>query len=282
VLVLVAASLVGIAALMVRSEKLTSQELAPELPAEKLPESTGVEPSIQAGQPLRLVLDLRHAAFEIARGEKLHVEASYPEGSYELVEQLERGENGENVYRVTFGRTGSGLLAGLKQLLGGQEPKVRIEVPADVPIALETDLGSGALEGDLGGLWLTSARIHGSQGGIDVTFSDPLREPMERLDVKASMAGFKLSGVGNASPAEFSVDVSMAGAEIDMRGPWSRDARVSIESHMAGTMVRLPRNVRILGIDHGEPRVEAEPEIPLPTLTFEVSTDDRGDLEFVD
>jgi hypothetical protein len=277
--IVVVASLVGIAALTVRSEKVTSRELAPELPP--APEPSTAEPSLPAGAPLRLVLDVHGAGFEIRRGEKLHVEASYPEGSYELTEQLEHGENGETVYRVTFRGKGSGLFAALRQMLGGEAPKGVIEIPADIPIALEADLGRGGIEADLGGLWLTSANIKVSQGGFALGFSDPLREPMERLDVKASMGGFNIGDVGNASPAEVAIDVSMGGGEIDLGGRWSRDANVSLDLRMGGGRVRVPSNVRVLGIDRGgAPSVEPKPEVALPTLTFQVKADDPDDLVF--
>ena len=282
--ILVAASLVGFAALMVRSEKVTSQELAPELPKEPEPsaaEPSAPEPSLTGGAPLRLVLDLHGAGFEIDRGEELHVEASYPEGSYELTEQLERGDDGENVYRVTFRGKGSGLMAALRQMLGGEKPKCRVEIPPDVPIALEADIGTGGIQADLGGLWITSAKVEVSQGGFALDFSEPLREPMQRLDVKASMGGFNLSSVGNASPAEVAIGVSMGGGEIDLGGAWSRDSNIKIDLRMGGGRVRVPKDVRVLGLDRGErPTVEPRPEVPLPTLTFQVTADDPDDLVF--
>jgi hypothetical protein len=281
-LVLIAAVLVGIAALMARTDQVTSRELAPELsPGEVEAPGGGVE-AVPPGGAVRVILDLQHAGFEVARGERLRVDARYSESAYELTEKLEDGPVGETLYRVTFRRKGSGLLTGLKELLGGEQPRVRIELPPDRPIALDIDVTRGAMEADLGGLWLTSTRIHGSQGAVQVGFRDPLRAPMERFEVDASMAGVELSGVGNASPADVDVSISMAGAEVDLRGSWSQDARIAIDSRMAGTVVRLPRDVRIVGLDQGEPRIEPDREVPLPTLTFEVSRDTRGELQFVD
>ena len=36
----------------------------------------------------------------------------------------------------------------------------------------------------------------------------------------------------------------------------------------------------LVGVDEGRPGIEAEREVALPTLTFEISTDDRGELKF--
>jgi len=281
-LVLVVAVMVAIAALMARTDTVTPHQIEPELPSRESWSTGGAVEALPPDAPVRVVLDLQHAGFRLDRGEALRVHARYSEKDYELVERLDQGSGGETVYRVTFRRKGTGLLTGLKELIGGEQPRVQIELPPDVPIALEIDLGRGALDADLGGLWLTSARIRGNQGGVQVDFSDPLRAPMERLEVDASMAGLQLGGVGNASPADLDVEVSMAGAELDLSGPWSRDARIAIDSRMAGTVVRLPHDVRIVGIDQGETRVAPEREVELPTLTFDVKSDSRGEIRFID
>jgi hypothetical protein len=73
----------------------------------------------------------------------------------------------------------------------------------------------------------------------------------------------------------------MGGGELDLGGAWSRDANVSIDLKMGGGRVRVPGNVRVLGIDRGgAPRVEPKPEVALPTLTFQVKADDPDDLVF--
>jgi hypothetical protein len=281
-LVVVAGSLVGIAALMARSENVVSRELRQDLPAAPSAATGEIVEALAAGTPVRVLLDLQHAEFEIDRGDELRVDARYVEGAYELIEKLDRLPEGEIVYRVEFRRTGSGLLTGLREFLGGTQAKLRVELPADARIDLEVRLGRGALQCDLGGLWLGSALIAVSQGGAQVDFGEPLRAPMERLEVDLSMGGLELAGVGHASPAEFTLNVSMGGANVDLRGPWSRDARIAIDTRMAATVVQLPDDVRIVGLDRGGPQVRPEREVELPTLTFEVSEDDRGELQFVD
>ncbi len=105
---------------------------------------------------------------------------------------------------------------------------------------------------------------------------------MERLVLDFSMGGGQMTGIGNASPAALDVEFSMGGAELDLRGQWLRDSMISIDTSMSGAVVRLPRDVLIEGIDRGGLTVEGEGETRPPKLTFEVTTDDRGDLQFID
>lgn len=88
--------------------------------------------------------------------------------------------------------------------------------------------------------------------------------------------------IGNASPAVLDLELSMGGAEIDLRGNWIQDATIHLDTRMGGALVRLPREVLIEGIDREGLTVEESAETRPPKLTFQISDDDRGDVEFID
>jgi hypothetical protein len=281
--VLVVVTVTGLAALKAREEKITERQLSPEISVPETPRSEAVE--IQTRGQGRVVLNLWHAEFEIHpadAGESLHVEATYDENSYELLEQFDAGDESGWVYEVTFRRTGSWLMTGLKQFFSKSSPKVVIFLPPDVKIDLEIDAQQGSLVSDLGGLWIGSAELGLKQGALQLTFDEPLREPMERLAIDFSMGGGEMGSIGNASPANLDLDISMGGAEIDLRGPWSQDAAIRLKTRMSGALVRLPRDVLIEGIEGKGLTVEEPTEIRPPKLVFEIDADDRGDLEFID
>jgi hypothetical protein len=121
-----------------------------------------------------------------------------------------------------------------------------------------------------------------SQGGLQIGFDEPLREPMERLAIDVSMGGGQMTMIGNASPAILDVEFSMGGAELDLRGQWVQDAMITIDTKMSGALVRLPRDVLIEGIDREGLTVEENAETRPPKLIFEITTDGRGELEFID
>jgi len=286
-LILFVAGMFGVAALRARNEQVTKRELRPDLPAPITTPETQPETLVELDTvvPGRVVLDLRHSGFFIAPGEPgepLRVEATFDERSYELVERFEPEADPGWVYEVTFRRKGFSLITAMKEALGGTQPEVYIFLPPDIPFALEIDGRQGAVEAELGGLWLTSAELDFNQGALEVGFSEPLRAPMEELKIEISMGAIEADSLGNASPAVLEVGFSMGGAEIDLRGQWVQDSQISIDHRMGGGIVRLPDNVLIEGLDRGGLRVEPQAEIKLPTLTFSVSSDDPDNLQFVD
>ncbi len=232
----------------------------------------------------RIRLDLAHANFDIqvARpGEPLRVEARYDVGSYEL-EQIGSDEGDANPdVEIRFRRTGSGWLAGVKEMLGGSKPKVKIYLPTGQPLNLDFELSQGGAEMDLGGLWLTTAEIRFEQGGLDLSFDTPLQAPMERLYIDGSMGGISISRVGNASPRHLEVLCSMGGMMLDLRGPWQNDADIRVDASMGGAGLRLPRDVRIEGLASGRVHVEGETELGVPVLRFETSVS-MGELEIIE
>ncbi len=291
--ILVVAGILGLAWNKANSARVEEQVLTRDLPAPE--ETPGLPPEsiaadmpdaghLAAGSPAgRVVLDLSDADFHISPGvpgEPARVEATYDLDSYKLEETLEQGEDGTWVYAVRFHREGSWSIIGiLSEMISGHSPRVTLILPPDSPIALDLDLHHGGARIDLGGLWLTSADFGVSMGGFDVRFSEPLREPIERLSIDASMGGAVFGFIGNASPRALEVSHRMGGMELDLRGRWSADARIEVSSSMGGAVVRLPLDVGIDGLDSAG-RNRTGPE-GAPTLTFVVDTE-MGELEFVD
>jgi hypothetical protein len=267
---LVVAVVVGTAWVEVKNEQPTERTLTPELPA----------PPRAEGRPLRVAMRLGSAEFRLlpARpGEPLAVDAHYDEKTYELREQLETTEAGDR-YEIDFARKTGWLTAMLRGLLGGSSPRVEIRLPLDVPLDLELELHQGGAEMELGGLWLNSAAIELSQGGLELGIGEPLREPMQSLEIHGSMGGMAVSRLGNASPRRLDVDLRMGGMELDLRGAWRADADVTIRTRQAGGDVTLPQDVHIVGVETKRLAPVEEPETPRPTLTFSISAE-QGELE---
>jgi hypothetical protein len=156
---------------------------------------------------------------------------------------------------------------------------LKLYLPRDVPIELVLKIDRGGAKLQFGGLWLTSADLEFAQAGFELGVDEPLREPMERLAIHGSMGGFEAGPLGNASPRELDVDFRMGGMDLDLRGEWVRDADVSISFGMGGGAVRLPENVRVVGIPDDKLEAPSVSEIPAPTLTFSISGN-LEDLEF--
>jgi hypothetical protein len=232
-------------------------------------------------------LNLNQTEFEVrpgAPGEPLRVDARFDSSHYTLTEEFNEGDGDQGwTYRIAFRRSsGSGLLAGLRELISRSQPRVVIVLPPDVPFDLDLSVMRGGGEVELGGLWLTNIDVEFLQGGGHVAVSEPLRSPAEQVRIGFSMGGGEVEGLGNASPRRLDIEFSMGGGDVDLRGAWSRNARISIDQSMGGASVQLPREVDIRGLDR--PGALASPgldEVPRPVLTFDVSSR-FGELEFLD
>jgi len=294
--VMVVTLVVGLAWMKASSSKPESQVLTQPVPETPAPQPTTGAPATPpsgvaatAENVGRVVLDLADAEIRIEPGppgQPIRIEASYDKSTSTLEENFEPGGEGPWTYTVTFRRTGGmGFFTRMFEGFAGKAPKVHVFLPPDVPLDLDFNLSQGESVVRLGGLWLTNANVEFSQGGIDLSIDQPLKEPIEHLAIKGSMGGGNFQGLGNASPRQLEVDFSMGGMALDLRGQWVRDADIRIQSKMGGAGVRLPTNVVIEGLEHTKgvnltpSTPQGSKEIPIPVLRFSVSSA-MGEVEF--
>ena len=286
VIVLFGGIAVGVGYLGARNTKIEPHEVARDLPrpAETAPErepTATPAPEALAQAAGRVVLDLRQATFKIEPGEpggKVRVEGNYDKKFHELEESLDEPLGHPWVYHVRFKQTGGGFF----HSVFAPKTEVTIYLPPDVPIDLEVDVQQGGAAIELGGLWLTMARVSTVQGGCEVSVSEPMHAPMDRFDFSASMGGAALKSIGNASPAAFNATVSMGGMHVDLRGAWVQDAEIGLEASMGDMDVRLPRDVTMRGLPEEEAPlgVAPEAEVKRPTLTFSVDASAQKHVKF--
>jgi hypothetical protein len=295
VVVVLAAGVAGFAWLGVQNEDVAERSFERRVPPVERPgvdepdEPSAAESERTSSVPLpegpagRVVLDLSGAEFRLRPGgpdEPLGVRAVYDLNAYRLEQEDAEADDGSWVWRVRFERSG-GWLTTVKELLGGTKPEVEIVLPPDVPIALDARVAQGALEAELGGLWLTEVEFDGSMGACVVEIDEPSPVPVERFVARGSMGGWVLSGIANLSPAELTFESEMGGSVVDLRGDWRRDAAISLRNRRGGMQLVIDREAIVTGLDgvRGAPTgIEAprDPELPVaPTLAFQVT----GDLE---
>jgi len=245
------------------------------------------QPAALARHAGRVVVDLAQGEFYLKPGEPgsgVRVKARFDQSSYRLEDSLEVLPDSTWVYTVTYRRTTSGLVALARAIMGeDQVSRVEVYLPPDVPVVLDLDIAQGGAEVELGGLWLTEAEINYSQGGFELSFSEPLREPMERLVVAGNMGGFEADRLGNASPSFLAVECRMGGGEIDLRGQWLNSADVMLEVSMGGMAVLVPDHMPVNGYDlleQARPLSGGDPEVPTPELNISVDQS-MGEIEII-
>ncbi len=271
-------ALVSVAFVRGRSEQVTLHESSRELPGMTIPGSpAGGDPSGDAATvdtDGRVILDFVVGELEVLRGElgqTAKIEAHFDSHSYELTEKLETSGS-RWTYRVTFEETSWFKDGGLRALLGGHYPTIRLWLPPDVPIALEGTFRMGGFHLELGGLWLTDIDLTLDQGALTVDFDTPLAAPVDRVSIHSTRGGLFVNRLGNTSPRLLEIDHATGALSLDLRGRWSRDSEVHISSTMSRAKVWLPVGPRIVGWPPGASFAKpTDSDVPPPTISMSVS-----------
>lgn len=214
-------------------------------------------------------------------GEGLHARAEYDSTRHRLTELFTVLPDSTWEYHLDCRQVGSSSF--LKQLFGGERnnAKVTVYLPAEVPIDLVLEGRRGGCDADLGGLWLRTGDIRFHQGGIELEFSSPLREPMESLRLQARMGGIAAKRVGNASPRALDIDCAMGGGDFDLRGAWRGDCTARATANMGGISIKVPSEMRVEGHGAMEPTLTGNTaEVPAPVLRLS-ATAKMGEVEVV-
>lgn len=278
VVVLLVATVAGLTWLSVRSTDTRSSTLVHESPDLDVDIPRDEEPTL-AGTPTKVLLELDSCEVYIepaAPGEPLSVEAHYDAHDYRLEETVDVGSPG--AYHLRFLVSSSRLITGIKQALRGGQPQLRVRLPTDRPIELKLVQRNGAAIVDLSGLHLTVAEFDIGGAILKVDADERLQGDLELLSVKGSQGGVFLESLNLMQPQRIEVDFRMGQAQLDFRGPWLADTSVDLSISMADTIVRLPREARIDGLDTGRLALPPTEELRLPTLTFSVETGTRTTL----
>lgn len=262
--VLVVGAAVGVALRQNRSSAFESRSFVADSPRDG-----------EQGPPARTRLELRaHTAGVSVKplpgGASIRIGADYDPRRHQLDVGTERDGDTE-VVTVDLRPRGSNLMALLRLKLGGDPPRLRIEVPRDVRLDIDGRLQRSYAALELGGLSLVSSRLEVEDGGVKLSFVRPLVEPMERLTLSGRRSSISVTGVGNASPRQTRVLQHIGAVDLDLRGSWKGDASVWVLGGAAGGTLWLPDNVRVVGVD--DPRIvrsRGNPEVALPTVQLTI------------
>lgn len=232
----------------------------------------------------RVRLSLGEGEFRVlpaAPGDGLHARAEFDTTVHRLTEKFSVLADSTWEYSLECRQVVSGSF--IRQIVGGgkNNAKVTVYLPPEVPIDLVLRAQRGGCEADLGGLWLTRGDIDFLQGGIELEFSSPLREPMESLSLRTRMGGIAAARVGNASPRALEVECAMGGGEVDLRGAWRGDCTARASARMGGISLKVPAEMRVEGFGAREAAALSQPtEVPAPVLRL-TATAKMGEIEVV-
>jgi hypothetical protein len=202
-------------------------------------------------------------------GTPVHVDARYDTDRYELEEHFTES-TGEWIYRIRFAPLGSSMMALLRVKIGGPLPLIRLSLPRDVKLVITGKIEGGMGSLELGGLDIESTKMRVDGGGVNLSFAEPLAEPMDWLEVTGDKGSIEVSGLGNASPQTTRIEQRFGEIDLDLRGAWVRDGSVFVGARVAGGSIWLPGNVSIEGVENRLQAVSPPRELALPQLTIEI------------
>lgn len=266
----------------------SGRDLQEHLLVRELPLSPDVTPDTVAAAeigatttPGTVVIDVTGVALNVTAAPSdgpIRIRAVYDRESEELIEHYDPGSGDGWVYRVSLHRVKDSFMGHLSAVFATGYPEFTVLLPRDTPMALELKLAQGGGAIDLGGLWLTSAAVSLTQGGMGLTISEPTPQPMERFTFAGSMGGAGLSRIGNASPAIIDVTHKMGGMDLDLRGDWRQDSEIGFTVDMSGAGLKLPDNTAIRGLEDQGIAFDESSIGAVPTLTIATQAS-NGEIE---
>lgn len=191
-------------------------------------------------------LDLAMGEFKVepsAPGEGVRIEGDYDRGTFDLEEVFTESPDGTWEYAVKL----RNKVSWLRRMWGnGQvDNALTIFLPREQPLELVGKVSTGASDLELGGLWLTQVDLELATGEHTIRFSEPSREPLDRLKLSGSFGEIKLVGIGNASPAWASLEGKFGDFDVDLAGAWRGDSQMAIGFQFGECRVRLPTTAKI-------------------------------------
>ncbi len=240
---------------------------------------------LATGHGGRVVLNLSNGDFQIRAaepGQGLRMDVVYDDALFDMTQDFKTLPDSTWSFEVGFFRTSTGMRAFLQSVFSkGPSAKVTIYLPPEVPVELVGKISQGALEGDFGGLWLSSIDLELAKGGFVLDVSQPMREPVEHLRITSSMGGMEVDNLGNASPLNLNISCKMGGGQVNLDGAWRNDCNVDLAVKMGGISVLVPPEVKVLrGNEESGTLAEANSEVEKPTLRFQVRQQ-YGEIEII-
>ncbi len=203
-----------------------------------------------AGKRLSANIFLEEGEFIIKPGppgSAIRVEGDYDAGSFDLVQDLTEGADGERIYNLSFRSRYSIVTRLLRSGFASLDNPNRLTVylPRDVPMSLNAQIRKGESEVDLGGLSLLTARLDLEMGEHTIRVSDVNPIAMDGLEVRSGMGEIELWDLGRLGAGQISFWGKMGEVELDLGRELLRDTRLYARMRMGEMTVGLPRNSEV-------------------------------------
>jgi hypothetical protein len=184
------------------------------------------------------------------------------------VESFDPGSGQGWTYQFAFDAIEGSLFDLVSSIVSDKSARIEVAVPRGAPVALQISLSQGYGRIDLGGLWLSTLELTLQLSGMDLGVSEPLTQPIERIESAATMSGITFRSLGNASPDRLEISHQMGAMELDLTGQWREDARIDVSMNMGMGDILLPSNAHVIRKGAEVDRASSSVTGALPSLTL--------------
>jgi hypothetical protein len=114
-----------------------------------------------------------------------------------------------------------------------------------VPVNLELNLGGAEAEAELGGMSITSLKIHMGLAGGKVSFSEPNQVVMEQLSLDVGLGGAAFENLGNANVSQININGGMDGIALEFGERVMHDVRINADVAFGGLKIQVPESAGV-------------------------------------
>ena len=119
------------------------------------------------------------------------------------------------------------------------------------PLRLDLDMGACEAEMDLGGLQLEEFTLNVGAASAEIDFSSPNPIRLKEIRIEAGAASVEMHEVGNANFEILDFSGGVGSFDLDLRGKYTGESKVTIEVGLGSMDIILPRDLPIQVITEG-------------------------------
>ena len=128
---------------------------------------------------------------------------------------------------------------------GNDNYKINFEMPTKMSTDMNLNFGLGKVDLDFTGIRI--AQLIMNCGLSDVTLVNTKSNIIncENIQISTGISDFNSTGLGNFNSSNYSFDVGMGSAEIDMSGSANKNSNLKIDVTVGSLELKLPKNTNI-------------------------------------
>ena len=128
---------------------------------------------------------------------------------------------------------------------GNDNYKINFEMPTKISTDMNLNFGLGKVDLDFTGIRIAQLIIN--CGLSDVTLINTKSNIIncENIHIATGISDFNSTGLGNFNSSNYSFDVGMGSAEIDMSGSANKNSNLKIDVTVGSLELKLPKNTNI-------------------------------------